>query len=396
MKRYYIATVAVALVILLAFAMIYTPWKLLSEESVLKVGFIYDNDEITPYTYNFSLAKIALEKKYPERVVTYTRSNVLEEEVEQPLRELVKAGCSIIFTNSYSSEFSRLAADYPQVQICQTAFSNMDRGEENKNFHTFNGAIYQGRYVCGVVAGMKLRQLIRDNVITPEEAVLGYVSAFPTAEIISGYTAFLMGARSVVPETTMKVKYTGTWNNYNKEKESAAALIDAGCVIIGQHVDTVGTAVACEEAAGKRPVYHIGYNQSMLDVAPATSLISTRVNWVPYVTGAVEALMNGKPIEKYVQGNIHGNDIGAGFDKGWVEILEINEAINAEGVQAEISKTIEGFRRGSINVYRGNYTGVDPYDSGDTCDLSQGYAESKDFSASSFHYVLNDVITVLP
>ena len=397
MKRYYITTVVVSTLMLLAFSLYYTPWKRFSSNETVKVGFIYDNDEITPYTYNFSLARDALEKRYPGRVKVYVKSNVHEEEMEDPLRELAESGCNIIFTNSYSSEFKKLAAEYPEIQFCQTSFSGVDLSISPENYHSFNGAIYQGRYVSGIAAGMKLRQMIDSGAIASARDAVGYVGAFPTPEIISGYTAFLMGVRSVVPDATMLVKYTGTWNSYSKERASAAELIKAGCAVISQHVDTVGPAVACEEASQSRSVCHVGYNQSMIDVAPNTSLVSTRINWTPYVTGAVEALLEGRNIEDYVEGSLYGyNDMGAGFDKGWVEMLELNESIAVPGTQERITKAIEAFKRGGIDVFRGDYRGVDPNDSSDTCDLSQGYPEGKTCSWTTFHYVLNDIITVLP
>ena len=152
------------------------------------------------------------------------------------------------------------------------------------NYHTFMGTIYQGRYISGIVTGMKLRELIEQKKLTPAQAKIGYVAAFPYAEVISGYTAFFLGVRSVVSEAVMTVSYTNTWSNTTTERKLAEKLIDEGCVIIAQHSDTTGPATACETASTRdgKLVFHVGYNQTMTDVAPTTSLVSTRINWTPY------------------------------------------------------------------------------------------------------------------
>ena len=392
MKRYYLTTLVICLLVLLAGSFAYDIWDRTPMLDKLKVGFIYENDESTPYTYNFFLAEQALRKEYGEQVEILSRSNVRETETEEPLRELVDRGCQIIFINSYSEQVEKVAAECPNVQFCQVSFRPVPSDKTPENYHTFKGKVYQCRYVSGVTAGMKLREMIDQGVIRPEEALVGYVGAFDTEEVVSGFTAFFLGVRSAAPEATMRVRYTGAWSSYALEKECAKQLIDEGCVIIAQHTDTIGPALACEEAANK--VYHVGYNQSMLDAASHTSLISARINWTPYITGAVGALLSSKPIEKYVDATANGRDMSAGFEKNWVEMLELNKLIAAEGTQARIDQIIEAFRKNQIEVFKGNYIGVNPRNPSDTIDLTQGYTENKESSSPSFHYILKDVITV--
>lgn len=394
MKRVYITTIVAALLVLAVFSVVHSFWDGADGLDTLRVGFIYDNDESTPYTYNFMLAARALEKEYPDRVKLYSHSNVSDANALEPVQEMVAQGCQIIFTNNYSDEIVEAARQYPNVLFCQNGYYSGSHEDNPDNYHTFNGAIYQGRYVTGVAAGMKLRDMIDSGVISADEALVGYVGAFQSVEIISGYTAFLLGVRSVAPEATMRVRYTGTWNSYSREKAAAKALIEEGCVVIAQHTDTIGPAVACEEASGARHVFHVGYNQNMIDIAPATSLISTRVNWTPYVLGAVEAVLSGKEIEKSLPGSAHGNDIGAGLDQGWVEVLELNRQIAAYGTQERLDKTIEALKKGTLEVFKGNYIGVNPDDPTDTIDLSQGFKENEATSWPTFKYVLQDVITV--
>ena len=395
MKRVYITMGLTCAVILAILAGWLQYLNVSGVRDTLTVGFIYDNDESTPYTYNFSLAKDALERKYGDRLTILTRSNVLDDKMETPLRDLITKGCEIIFFNGYSELVVKLAPEYPEVQFCQTSYMDMTDKQAPPNYHTFKGEAYQARYVSGIAAGMKIAQMIEEGVIGSDEAVAGFVAAFPTSEVISGYTAFLLGVRSVVPQAVMRVRYTETWSSYAQEKSAAQALIDEGCVVISQHTDTIGPAVACEETEGERTVYHVGYNQSMSEVAPGTSLIASRICWEPYVTAAVDAVMARKSIEKVVSGRVHGTDVSAGFEKGWVEMVDINQQVAAPGTQEAMDAAIEQFKRGKVDfVFKGDYIGVNPNDPDDTCDLREGYVENATTSFPTFHYILRDVITV--
>lgn len=366
-----------------------------TNEAVLKIGFVYDGDESIPYTNNFIRAQHTVEERFGSKVEILSRKNINPDEVDDVLDELVKEGCTLIFTNSYSHAIiaKEYAMKYPQVQFCQASGDNGAEPPLVRNYHTYMGEIYEGRYISGIVAGLKLRELIENGIIRKDQAKLGYVGAYPFPEIISGYTAFLLGARSIVPSTTMTVTYTYTWSSFSEEKACAKHLIDEGCVIISQHTDTIGPAVACEESF-ERHVFHIGYNQSMVDIAPMTSLISTRINWTPYITGAVEAMLNKKSIEKSIKGHIHGNDIGAGFKLGWVQMLEVNSIIAATGTEAAVERAVQAFKKGKVSVFTGNYIGVNPYDEDDVWDLRREFHENEHSSSPSFCYVLKDVITV--
>lgn len=395
MKRVYIITAATCLVILAAIIGCFRLLNLSGGRDGLKIGFVYDNDESTPYTYNFSLAKDAVEKKYGERVEILTCSNVLDDKMEDPIRELAAKGCDIIFFNGYSELVRKLAVEYPNIQFCQTSYMDMSKETVPANYHTFKGEAYQGRYVSGIAAGMKIKQLIADGIIGEDQAIVGFVAAFPTSEVISGYTAFLLGVRSVVPQAVMRVRYTETWSSYAQEKSAAQQLIANGCVVISQHTDTIGPAIACEEASENKSVYFIGFNQSMSEVAPGASLVTSRICWEPYVLDAVKAVMADKKIESVVSGRIHGTDVSAGFEKGWVEMVDLNLQVAAPGTQEAMDSAIDQFRRGNTDfVFQGDYIGVDPDDPSKTFDLKTGYTENENTSYPLFHYVLSNVITI--
>jgi basic membrane lipoprotein Med (substrate-binding protein (PBP1-ABC) superfamily) len=348
----------------------------------MKVGFIYIGDDSQAYTANFVAAQTAIEQKYGAAVQTVPKMNVAEDAIESPLRELCDAGCKIIFTTSfgYGETTKEIAQEYPDIQFCQATCADAAADPVVPNYHNYMGAIYQGRYVAGIVAGMKLAEL---GVKAPK---IGYVAAFPYAEVISGYTSFFLGVRSIVADATMEVMYANSWGDYDTEKTMATAMIEDGCVLISQHSDTEGPAEACEDAAAKgTQVFCVAYNQDMTDIAPNTCLISSRIDWAPYEVAAVQAVMDGTEIKV---------DEWAGFDQGWVAMTELNTKIAAKGTQEAVDAAIQGFKDGKIDVFKGDYTGTNPYDAADTISLKDGFTENATQSAPAFAYVLDDVITV--
>ncbi|QUA54235.1 BMP family ABC transporter substrate-binding protein [Aristaeella lactis] len=395
MKKFFLPTVIICVLVLAALSIITGFWDNAPKINVTRVGFVYSEDESTPYTANFVKAQRALEDEYGDRVQVLVKSNVLSRESEQPMRELIRDGVKILFINMDTDIPITLAREFPDVQFCQVSLPTISMDGTPDNYHTFNGEIYQARYISGIAAGMKLRQLLDSGALLPRDALVGYVGANASTEVISGYTAFLLGVRSVAPEATMRVRYTGSWSNYAAEKEQTRELIEEGCVIIAQHVNTTAPAVACEEAASAgKTVYHVGYHQSMMDIAPSCALASIRTNWAPYVIQAVQAVMSGTSIENTVEAHEHGRDLSAGFESGWVELLELNKFIAAEGTQEKIDNAIEGLKKGKIRVFSGNYTGVNPLNASDTIDLNEGFTENQYSSNPSFGYILKDYITV--
>ena len=393
-KRYCAATVVICILMLLAFALSSGFFTRSSVEGTLTVGFIYSEDESTPYTYNFTQGQRALEEHYGSRVKILVQNNVHGKEAEEPIRDLVRKGCRLVFINADTEAAAQLCAEYPDVQFCQVSLPGIDPKELPENYHTFNGEIYQARYAAGVAAGMKLRAMMDAGELRPEDAKVGYVAANNSAEVVSGYTAFILGIRAEAPEAVMRVRYTGSWSNYSVEKSVARELIEEGCVVISQHTNTMAPAIACEEAAAKgKRVYHVGYHQSMMDVAPSTALISLRTNWTPYILSATEAVLNGKPIENAVPGHVHGRDISAGFDQNWVQLLELNNQLAAPGTEEHLNRVTDSLKKGKTEVFRGNYTGVNPEDPTDTIDLKTGYRENEFSSAPSFRYILQECVT---
>lgn len=320
----------------------------------LKIGFIAIGDENEGYTANFlngvQEMMTALGLSQDQLIV---KTNIGENELcGDAAAELADAGCQIVFANSFGHEsyVMQAAMEYPEVQFCHATGVNA-AASGLSNMHNFFGAIYEARYVAGVVAGMKLNEMIADGKITEDQAVIGYVGAFPFAEVVSGYTSFFLGARSVCPSVTMSVKYTNSWGDFALEKEAAEALIAQGCVLISQHADTTGAPTACEAAN----VPCVGYNISMIATAPNNALVSSAINWGPYMTMAVESVLNGEAFPA---------DWCGTYADGGVRTTELNAAAVAEGTEEAVAQTEAALKEGTLKVFDTAAFTVQPSDNG--------------------------------
>ena len=269
-------------------------------DDTMKVGFIYLHDENSTYDKNFmDAAKAACEKMGVEYV---QKANIAEtNDCYDAAVELVEEGCDIIFADSFGHEahILKAAKEFKDVQFCHATGTNAHT-ENLDNFHNAFASIYQGRYLAGVAAGLKLNEMIANKEITAEQAKMGYVGAFTYAEVISGYTSFYLGAKSVCPTVTMDVQFTGSWYNEQLEKEAATALISKGCVLISQHADSMGAPTACESAG----VPNVSYNGSTEAACPKTFIISSRINWAPYFEYMITQVKEGKEIDTDWTGTI--------------------------------------------------------------------------------------------
>ena len=314
------------------------------DAKTIKVGLICIGDENDQgYTYNFIRGKeaattaLAAKGINVEWVVKY---NILENSgCEDANIELADDGCSIIFNNSYGHEpyMLKVAADYPDVTFVGCT-NQASWGDDLDNTHNAFANIYEGRYCAGVVAGMKLQEMIDAGTITAEQAVIGYVGAFSFTEVISGFTSYYLGAKSACPSVTMKVQFVGSWSDATQESLAASALADMGCVLISQHSDNSTPATVAQE----KGVFHTGYNNDMISVAPEASLIGTRIDWSVYFIHAIETIVNGGELEQ---------DWCLGMKEGAVVMTALNEDIAAEGTAQKLEDTMKAIKDGSLKVF---------------------------------------------
>ena len=316
-----------------------------AEGKTVKAGLICIGDENDQgYTYNFIRGKeaatevLAAEGINVDWVVKY---NLIEgDPVEEANLELADEGCEIIFNNSYGQEpaMLKVAPDYPEIEFVGLTNEGSWKDDLDNTHNAFNN-IYEGRYVAGVVAGMKMQEMIDNGEITEDQAVIGYVGAYSFAEVISGFTAYYLGAKSVCPSTTMKVQFVGSWSDATLEANAAQALADAGCVMISQHSDNTTPATTAQSSG----VFHTGYNNDMSGVAPEASIISTRIDWTKYFVHAIECVANGEELEQDYTNH------GMATDE--VVMTELNEVIAAEGTKEAMEETIEKIKSGEIQVF---------------------------------------------
>lgn len=356
--------------------------------SDIKVGFIFIGDENETYTYAHVLGAKEMQEALglSDDQIIYKWNIPENEQCYDAAVDLAEQGCNIIFANSFGHEdyIIQAAQEYPDVQFCHaTGYKAASSGLSN--MHNYFTSVYQSRYVSGVVAGMKLAELYGADT----DVKIGYVGAYSYAEVISGFTAYFLGVRSICPNVTMEVKYTGSWANQALEKETAEALIADGCVLISQHADTTGAASACEAAK----VYDVGYNVSMMEAAPNYALTSASIKWGPYYTYATQSVINGESFE---------TDWCRGHEDGAVWITELNEAAVAEGTKEKVDETWAAIDDGSLKVFdTSKWTvngetitstaNIDGYNGVEYISPDGYFMESELASAPSFNFIVDGI-----
>lgn len=298
--------------------------------TVVKAGLICLHDENSTYDLNFINGfKAACEAEGVEYVI---KTPIPENnECYEAALDLIDVGCNFVFADSFSHEtyLIQAAKEYPNVQFSH-ATGTMAHTENLPNFHNAFASIYEGRYLAGVAAGLKLNEM--------GETKMGYIGAFTYAEVISGYTAFYLGAKSVCPEVTMEVIFTGSWYDETKEKEAALTLIANGCKLISQHADSMGAPTACETNG----VPNVSYNGSTVAACPNTFIVSSRIDWEPYFRYAINCIKNGEAIETDWTGTI---------ETGSVKLTDVNTQAAAAGTAEKLEEVKAQLQSGEIQVF---------------------------------------------
>ena len=312
--------------------------------SDFKIGLICLHDENSTYDANFinGLKRVQEALGLSNEQVLIATGIGEDDNCYNKAVEFANKGCKIVFADSFGHEsfMAKAAGEYPNVQFCHaTGTSSKYANKDLANFHNAFASIYEGRYCAGIAAGLKLNEMIAAGKITAAEAVIGYVGAFTYAEVISGMTSFFLGARSVCPSATMKVRYTGSWYDQAKEQEAAQSLISTDkCVLISQHADSLGAPTACELAG----VPNVSYNGSTYTAGETTFLISSAINWSVYFAYIIKQVVNGAAIDK---------DWCGGINEGSVILSGINLDVCAEGTEKAINDAISAFKAGTLHVF---------------------------------------------
>ncbi len=369
------------------------------EKTDIKIGFIFLHDENSTYDKNFidaaNAAKEALGLSDDQVIF---KTNIGENnDCYEAAADLADRGCNIVFADSFGHEpfMAQAAAEYPEVQFCH-ATGTTAHTAGLANLHNAFANIYEGRYLAGIAAGMKLNEMIEAGEFTAEEAKIGYVGAFTYAEVISGYTSFFLGARSVCPSATMEVQFTGSWYDETAEKEAANTLIQRGCKLISQHADSMGAPTACETAG----VPNVSYNGSTVAACPNTFIVSSRINWAPYFEYIINCVTSGEEIAA---------DWCGGTAEGSVELSEINEQAAAAGTAEAIDAAAKKLASGELKVFdTATFTvngetltsfmadvDTDAAYTPDTEVISDGYFHESEMRAAPYFTLMIDGITTL-
>ncbi|MBQ9316177.1 MAG: BMP family ABC transporter substrate-binding protein [Atopobiaceae bacterium] len=369
------------------------------DASAIKVGLICLHDENSTYDLNFLNAfKEACANLGIAEDSYMIKTNIPEgQECYDAAAEFADAGCKVIFADSFGHEdyMIQAAKEFPEVQFCH-ATGTKAHTEGLDNYHNAFASIYEGRYLAGVAAGLKLQELKDAGKLKADAPKMGYVGAYTYAEVVSGYTSFFLGAKSIVPDVTMDVTFTGSWYDETAEKEGANKLIEGGADLISQHADSMGAPTACENAG----VPNISYNGSTKDACPTTFIVSSRINWAPYYEYAINAAIAGEAIDADWTGTLA---------TGSVELTEVNEDAAAAGTQEKIDEVKAGLEDGSIHVFdTANFTvdgkALDSYEADvdtdadytpDTEVIADGYFHESEFRSAPYFDLQIDGINLL-
>ena len=370
-----------------------------ADASKIKVGFIFLHDENSTYDLNFMNAAEAACKNLglDESQYVFKKNIPEDQKCYDAAAELAEEGCNIIFADSFGHEpfIIEAAKEFPNVQFCHST-GTLAHTEKLANYHNAFASIYEGRYLAGIAAGLKLNEMIANGDFTADEAKMGYVGAFTYAEVISGYTSFFLGARSVCPTVTMDVTFTGSWYDETAEKEAANTLIKKGCKLISQHADSMGAPTACETAG----VPNVSYNGSTESACPNTFIVSSRIDWTPYYEMVIKAVQDGTALDSDWTGTLK---------TGSVVLTDVNEKVAAKGTAEKIAEVTKQLEDGTLHVFDTSTFTVkgetltsymadvdtDADNAGDTEAISDGYFHESEFRAAPYFNVQIDGINLL-
>ena len=367
--------------------------------SDIKLGVILLHSESSTYDLNFieGVNRAKAQLGLSDSQVIFKRDIGESNACYEAAADLVDQGCDIIFANSFGHEtfLLKAAKEFTDVQFCH-ATGTMAHTEKLPNFHNAFASIYEGRFLAGVAAGMKLNAMIDAGTITASEAKMGYVGAFTYAEVISGYTSFYLGAKSVCPSVTMDVQFTGSWYDEIKEKNAATALINNGCVLISQHADSMGAPSVCEDMN----VPNVSYNGSTVAACPNTFIVSSKIDWAPYFVYICQQVQKGEAIATDWTGTIA---------TGSVVLSDVNTNAAAPGTVEKLAAVKEQLANGTLKVFDTatftvNYAALTTYMADvdtdaayakDTEAISDGYFHESEYRSAPYFDIWIDGITLL-
>ena len=348
-----IAALVMAMLMLVTVAGAFTSCT--SAAGDLKIGVILIGDETEGYTkaHMDGISGAAKELGIADSQIIWKYTVPETSACLDAANDLVAQGCSVVISNSYGHQSYMVQAAETHTNVTFVSMTGDFAGISGlDNFKNGFTKVYEARYVSGVVAGLKLQQLLSDGTLTKDtqpasfdadgNVKIGYVGAFNYAEVVSGYTAFFLGVRSIVPNVVMEVNYTSSWFDIDKEAAAAEALIANGCVIIGQHADSTGAPSATQKLLDSGKIcYSVGYNIDMLATAPIAALTSPTNTWSKFYAQLFKSVMDGTEFPA---------DVAKGYAEDGVSITTLGPSC-APGTAEKVEEVIAGIKDGSIKVF---------------------------------------------
>jgi len=348
-----IAALVMAMLMLVTVAGAFTSCT--SAAGDLKIGVILIGDETEGYTkaHMDGISGAAKELGIADSQIIWKYTVPETSACLDAANDLVAQGCSVVISNSYGHQSYMVQAAETHTNVTFVSMTGDFAGISGlDNFKNGFTKVYEARYVSGVVAGLKLQQLLADGTLTKDtqpasfdadgNVKIGYVGAFNYAEVVSGYTAFFLGVRSIVPNVVMEVNYTSSWFDIDKEAAAAEALIANGCVIIGQHADSTGAPSATQKLLDSGKIcYSVGYNIDMLATAPTAALTSPTNTWSKFYAQLFKSVMDGTEFPA---------DVAKGYAEDGVSITPLGPSC-APGTAEKVEEVIAGIKDGSIKVF---------------------------------------------
>lgn len=325
-----------------------------SADGGIKVGLITLHGETSTYDNNFIQA---FRKAAELEGVTPKFTSGVDEDAKctEEARKFADDGCKFVFADSFGHETYLMdaAKDFKDVQFGHATGTHAHTDTTLSNFGNAFASIYEGRYLAGVAAGLKLQEMITNNTLPTsakmdgENYKIGYVGAYPYAEVISGYTSFYLGVQSVVNNVTMDVQFTSSWYDEKGEKSAAELLIGRGCALISQHADSMGAPTACESAG----VPNITYNGSTETACPNTYIISSKVNWIPYFRYAIQTVKDGKALKKDYYGTMDSAHLYDDDGEAGSVALSQPGTHAATGTKEKLAEVAAKLANGTLQVF---------------------------------------------
>lgn len=301
------------------------------------MGFIYVGTK-DDYGYNQAHAQGKAGVSKLDWVKSVEEANVPENtSVEETMRNMIEQdGVTVLFPTSFGyfdPHILKIAKEYPEVQFFHCG-GRYEAGKHPNNVGSYFGYIDEAQYIAGIVAAH-----------TSKTGKLGFIGAKAIPQVLRNINSFTLGARSVKPEITTQVVFTGDWSIPVKEAEAANSMADQGIDVLTSHVDSPKVIM---ETAEKRNIFSSGYHASQASLAPKGYLTGAEWDWTNVYAKYAEMIRNGKTL---MNGGIP-HLVRGGLKDGFLQISDYGTAVS-DAAKKDADAAKAKFMAGNMIIYKG-------------------------------------------